>query len=91
MSKLLITKVCSCPTCGARGQPQPLEAFGNNKSSPDGKHWYCRNCNNAKQRAWKAANARKVLAWKKDYDIRKKRELRAAQRAAVSPQLEMDL
>lgn len=86
----LITKICSCPTCLAKGLPQPMSCFGGNATSPDGHHWYCRNCNNAKQRAWKLANKRKVLGWKRDYDERKKKALRKARTTAAN-QLELDL
>lgn len=79
-------KVCSCPTCAAQGAPQPLSAFGKNLSSPDGLHWYCRECHNAKQRAWKAENVAKVRKWKRQYD----RNQRKA-RNAVPHQLELDL
>lgn len=84
----IMTKICSCPTCAAKGKPQPMGAFGFNKSSPDGHHWYCRNCNNAKQRAWKMANREKVRAAKRDYD---KRHRNAKKGPHTGDQLELDL
>lgn len=52
-----------CPDCG----PRPVAAFGRNSNNPDGLTTYCRACQNARQRAWKAANPDKVRRWRRRY------------------------
>jgi len=81
-----LRKRCSCPDCEQGGRPQPLTNFGINNSSPDGYHWYCKACNNAKQKKWKEANADKVRAGRKSYNERMKKRNRASRK-----QLELDL
>ena len=61
------TKICSCTECQNKGRPQNASNFGRNSTSPDGLHWYCKKCNNEKQRAWKQANPEKVQEWKRRY------------------------
>ena len=42
-----------CPTCG---NDKPLDAFQTDRSRKDGLCVYCRECSNARSRAWNAAN-----------------------------------
>jgi hypothetical protein len=58
-------KTCSHSECPAGGTPQNLSEFGNNKSTPDGKNWYCKACAARVQREWKASHKEKVSAWNK--------------------------
>jgi hypothetical protein len=81
-------KVCSCSTCAHKGRAQGASKFGRNNSSPDGLHWYCKICNNEKQRAWKRANSDKVKAWKQRYVERNKERNQARDQPR---QLELDL
>jgi hypothetical protein len=76
-----LRKICSCSTCASAGRPQSASKFGFNNTSPDGLHWYCKVCNNAKQREWKLANPDKVREWKRKYVERNKE--RNKQRAAA--------
>jgi hypothetical protein len=54
-------------TCSCCKLPKDIGEFGRNIRSPDGRHWYCRACNNKKQREWKKANVDKVKRWRKGY------------------------
>jgi len=47
----------SCPICESE---KPLSAFGRNRQSVDGLHYYCKACAAARQRAWAKANQEKV-------------------------------
>jgi len=82
-----LRKICSCTTCPSLGKPQEVSKFGKNTTSPDGLHWYCRVCNNAKQREWKLANPEKVREWKQRYIAKN----RAKNSARHPRQMELDL
>jgi len=56
------TKVCA--TCK---ESKPLKAFGRNRQSPDGLHYYCKTCAALRQRAWASSNPAKVKAAKQRY------------------------
>lgn len=53
-----------CPLCK---QEKPPTAFGRNRQSVDGLHYYCKVCAAARQRAWAAANPTKVKAMRAAY------------------------
>jgi hypothetical protein len=53
-----------CPDC--RG-PKPVSAFGRNRQSPDGLHYYCKQCAASRQRTWAKANPEKVRAMRENY------------------------
>jgi len=45
-------KICPDQNCEASGRPQPLDAFYNNKNTPDGKAYFCKACMIRKQKAY---------------------------------------
>jgi hypothetical protein len=53
--------------CSACKAELPFSAFGRNRASPDGLHWYCRVCHSRKQRAWRQANPEKVSFMRMKY------------------------
>jgi hypothetical protein len=53
-----------CPDCGGT---HPLSAFGRNRQSKDGLHYYCKKCAAKRQRLWATANPSKVRAMRSDY------------------------
>jgi hypothetical protein len=52
MPSAQLMKVCPKPTCPHEQRPQPVENFHRNKSTPDGRQGYCREC----MRAWRRAS-----------------------------------
>lgn len=60
-----------CPNCD---KDKPDKEFGPHASRPNGLQPYCRDCTNARQRAWKAKNREKVLESKRLYREKKKAE-----------------
>jgi len=46
------TKICPEPDCEAKGAPQPLDNFYNNKNNADGKAWFCKVCMIRKQKIY---------------------------------------
>ena len=48
-----------CCRCGER---KPLERFGNNKRSSDGKLGHCKDCTASEMRKWRRSNPNKVRA-----------------------------
>jgi transposase-like protein len=53
-----------CPRCTS---DKPVAAFGRNRQSADGLHYYCKPCAAARQREWAKANPEKVRAMRADY------------------------
>lgn len=69
-------KVCS--KCPERGK-QPMENFGDNTYSPDGKNWTCRDCKRKQRNEWAKNNRTHVNAkqrrnYRKRVEKRKKEE-----------------
>lgn len=54
-------------TCSACGKTQPVVAFGRNRQSLDGLHYYCKACAAARQRQWAKANPEKVREMRAAY------------------------
>lgn len=72
----MTTKMKKCSCCGG---VFPLEQFGKNVQTPDGRSYYCRNCARAKQRQFREANDDLVKAARARYLDK----LRARNRAHV--------
>ena len=53
-----------CPCCE---ELLPLSAFGRNRQSKDGLHYYCKACAASKQKKWAKANPTKVKAMRQAY------------------------
>lgn len=53
-----------CSTCKER---KALDAFGRNRQTPDGLHYYCKTCAALRQRTWAANNPVKFRASKEKY------------------------
>ncbi len=47
-----IPQVAPGKTCSCCRKTLPVQAFGRNRQTPDGLHYYCRFCAAEKQRAW---------------------------------------
>jgi hypothetical protein len=72
-----------CPACERKRE---VSTFGDNVCNPDGKSTYCRECNAAKQREWKAAHPEKVREWKQAYLQRvRERNLRRRSNQSAYP------
>jgi hypothetical protein len=61
---LSLGKTKQCSKCK---EYKALDLFPNNKSAKDGKHSYCKNCNAAKNRAYRKANPEKAAAQTRAY------------------------
>lgn len=59
--------------CSRCGKNLLLNAFGRNRQSLDGLHYYCKQCAAARQREWAKAHPEKVKAMRADY-LRRMRE-----------------
>jgi hypothetical protein len=68
--------------CGACGETKPLEAFGRDRSRPDGLLWRCKDCGREPNQA---ASARYRLTRRDDPDFLKRRRALAA-RSASKPE-----
>jgi hypothetical protein len=53
-----------CPDCKT---VKPIKDFGRNRQSPDGLHYYCRECAAERQRQWTASNPGKVKTMRQAY------------------------
>lgn len=60
-------------TCSCCGENLPLTAFGRNRQTPDGLHYYCKACAAKRQRKWAQNNPDKVREMRADY-LRRMRE-----------------
>ena len=57
----------TCPACPPKKGPQPVTAFGKNRSAKDGLHYYCKACAAEKQRAWAASHPEKISEMRTNY------------------------
>jgi hypothetical protein len=57
-------RVKLCPSCESE---KPVTAFGRNRQSVDGLHYYCKVCAAARQRAWAKAHPEKVKSMRSSY------------------------
>lgn len=48
--------------CNSCGQEKPAEDFYHDKTTPDGRHYSCKACQNERSRNWRLRNAGKVSA-----------------------------
>jgi hypothetical protein len=53
-----------CPDCK---QTKPITGFGRNRQSPDGLHYYCRECAAERQRRWTERHPDKVRIMRQTY------------------------
>jgi transposase-like protein len=61
---VILTRKKKCPDCK---DPQPLRAFGRNRASKDGLHYYCKKCAAKRQKKWAKDNPDKVKSMRASY------------------------
>lgn len=54
-------------TCTKCGLPKPIDEFGKDRSTKDGRHRHCKLCVNTQQNAYRHANGARAQKWSREY------------------------